>query len=136
MWAYSIPMTSRTPQDLDVPDAENRTTIGPGTNVKLALFFALSGVLAWGGWVTSELSTIKNASLNSANSQSAVAMKVELHGQRLDNLELRGSTPMQSLQRSVDKLAEELRVHEAKTELRANGAGASSNGNSGVAKHD
>lgn len=121
MWAASLEMMPKTSQDQDVPDSETRTTIGPGTNIKLALTIALSGVIAWGGWVTSELNTIKSVSLSNSNSHAIVTTKVELLGQRVDSLEQRGSVPMQMLQKSVDKLAEELRVHEAMTEQRANG---------------
>lgn len=118
MWAYSIPMTSRTPQDLDVPDADSRTVIGPGTNLKLAIAISLGTVIAWGGWVTSELSTIKTVTIANSNSQAAVSIEVKLLTQRVDSLEQRGSSPMQSLQKSVDKISEELRVHEAMTKQR------------------
>lgn len=103
----------------DVPDREEATVIGPNTNVKLALTIALGSVIAWGGWVTSELNTIKTASLNNSNSHTVVSTKVELLNQRVENLEQRGSVPMQMLQKAVDKLAEELRVHEAMTEQRS-----------------
>lgn len=120
MSADTLVMTIRS-QDLDVPDNESRTVIGPGTNVKLAVTISLASVIAWGGWVTSELSTIKTVAIANSNSHAAVATKVELLTQRVDNIEQRGSTPMQLLQKSVDKLSEELRVHEAMTEQRING---------------
>lgn len=94
------------------PDPENRTTIGPGTNIKLAFLVTIAGVIAWGGWVTSELNTIKSVALVNATSQASMSTKIELLSQRVENLEQRGSMPMQILQKALDKLAEELRVHE------------------------
>lgn len=106
-------MNQKSLEEKEPSDTDERTVIGPATNIKLVVVIALAGVLSWGGWVTSELSTIKAAAMSGAASHTSLTVKVELLSQRVDAIEARGSVPMQMLQKSVDKLAEELRLHEA-----------------------
>lgn len=67
----------------------------------------------WVGWVTNELNTIKAAMVGKNDTIRGVEITMKILERRMDDLETRGSKPMQELQRSVDHVAEELRVHEA-----------------------
>lgn len=87
-------------------------TIGPSTNVKLGLVISIAVGLTWVGWVTSELNTIKNALVARSAALDTIQTEVKLMERRMEDLEQRGSKPMQDLQKSVDKISEELRVHE------------------------
>lgn len=101
--------------DLETADEEDRTAIGPSTNVRLGLVIVIASGLAWIGWVTSELNTIKT-SLGRLDTIGAIQGELKGISTRVENIERRGSDPMQLLQKTVDKLAEDLRVHQAMTE--------------------
>lgn len=88
------------------------TTISEKTAFTWPIMIGVASVLLWGGWVTSELNTIKSTMLRSA----VIEPEVRNLSARMEMLEKRGSEPLQALQHSVDKMAEELRVHQVMTE--------------------
>lgn len=110
-------MTEKTNDVKTTEEADDsKTIIGLGTGVRIQLVLGLAAGLAWGGWVTSELNTIKTALVSKTAGMDGLQGDMKALKFQVDLLEKRGSEPMQQIQKSVDKLAEELRVHQATTE--------------------
>lgn len=93
-------------------------TIGPKTRVSLVTVIAIAGGLAWVGWVTSELNTIKSSTVSSMERYAQIYTEVKLLTARVETLEKVGSLPLKEMKGSMDSIQRELERHEAKDEER------------------
>ena len=89
---------------------ERETIIGMGTAVRVGVLLTIVSVVWWGATLTSDVNTIKSA-LVRLNNVDVLFTRMELLSTRFDTLEKRGSEPMQALQKSVDKIANDLETH-------------------------
>lgn len=94
-------------------------TIGPKTRVSLVTVIAIAGGLAWVGWVTSELNTIKSSTVSSMERYTQIYTEVKLLTARVETLERVGSVPLKEMKVGMDQLQRELEKHEAKDEERS-----------------
>jgi hypothetical protein len=103
------------PTDTDDEKSETLTLpIGTNTPMKIGLAISLGFVVWWAAQLQSDVGTIKQ-SLTKLDSIQIMQGQLSSLTARVEALERRGSEPMQSLQKQVDKLGEELRVHDATT---------------------
>ena len=103
------------PHNLEEPEAGKTHEIeilGPSTPVRIGAVVMIAAAVWWGATLTGDVSTIKIA-LIKLNALETVQGEIKGLVQRLDILERRGSDPMQALQKSLDKVSEDLRMHEA-----------------------
>lgn len=89
---------------------EDQTTIGAGSNVKLGFVIGLAAGLAWVGWVTSELNTIKS-SLTKING-------IELLSARVDSIDANGSKALRDLQKEMLTMSKNIEVYMTENERR------------------
>lgn len=80
----------------------NEATIGPESNVKLGLVIGIAAGLAWVGWVTSELNTIKS-SLGKIAAVDSLSL-------RIDSIDKYGSKAVQELQKDVALISRNLEI--------------------------
>lgn len=91
-----------------VGDEEN--VIGSNSAVRVGLVVVLLGVAWWGATLTADVNTIKNSMVR-LNAIDTIAARMDTLNSRMDTLEKRGSDPVQNLQKSLDKLAQDLQLH-------------------------
>ena len=89
---------------------ETESVIGQNSAVRVGLVVVLLGVAWWGATLTADVNTIKNSMVR-LNAIDTIAARMDTLSSRMDSLEKRGSDPVQALQKSVDKIAQELQLH-------------------------
>lgn len=98
------------------PDTGNEITPTTKVPVSWLISIAAAVVSMWLVWVTNELNTIKASLLSRSANDKTIEVNLRLLESKVADLESRGSKPMQDLQKAVDKIAEELRIHQVQTE--------------------
>lgn len=92
-------------------ETENeQTVIGSNSAIRVGVVVLMLSVAVWGATLTSDVNTIKS-SMFRLNSIDSLTAKIDLLAARLDSLEKRGSDPMQQLQKSMDQLSADLKMH-------------------------
>lgn len=74
-------------------------------------------LVIWGAKMSSDVSTIKSSILR-LNEIDTIKASISALQVQVNSIERRGSEPMQTMQRSLDKLAEDLRVHSETDKIR------------------
>ena len=92
--------------------------IGENTALRLGFVIALLGLtlgglivtIWWAATLTSDVNTIKTQ-LVKLGSIETMSQEIRFLTARVDSLEKRGSEPLQAMQKEMDRLAEQIRVH-------------------------
>lgn len=107
-------------QQFEEPDSGRiaGNEITPSTKVPVSWLMSIAAAVVsmWLVWVTNELNTIKASLFSRSANDKTIEVSLRLLESKVADLESRGSKPMQDLQKAVDKIAEELRIHQVQTE--------------------